>query len=212
MLKLIVFDCDGVMFDSQKANRMFYNHLLEHFGLAEMNEEEQHFVHIHNVIRSVQHIFRHYPQPTLEEVHNYRLTCDYAPYLQYMTMEPDLIAFLEATVKSYHLAISTNRTNTMLPLLKSFEIEKYFEKVVTAATAKRPKPAPDGMLEILEHFGCQPEQAVFIGDSIVDQQHATSCNVPLIAFRNTDLKAQYHVNSFLEILSLPIFSQKATRE
>jgi phosphoglycolate phosphatase len=205
MLKLIVFDCDGVMFDSQKANCMFYNHLLKHFGLAAMDEEEQHFVHIHNVITSVKHIFRHHSQPTLEEVHDYRLSCDYAPYLQYMTMEPDLIAFLQATGKNHHLAISTNRTNTMVPLLKSFKIEKYFEKVVTASTAKRPKPAPDGMLEILEHFGCLPEEAVFIGDSIIDEQHAASCNVPLIAFRNPDLKAHYHVNSFLEILSLPIF-------
>jgi len=205
MLKLIVFDCDGVMFDSQKANCKYYNHLLTHFGRPAMDEEEQHFVHIHNVTNSVQHIFRHSTQPTLEEVHEYRLGCDYAPYLKYMTMEPDLIEFLEVTGKKYHLAISTNRTNTMEPLLESFNLRKYFDKVVTASSAKRPKPAPDGMLEILEHFGCQPDEAIFIGDSIVDQQHAASSKVPLIAFRNTDLITQYHVRSFLEILLLPIF-------
>jgi HAD superfamily hydrolase (TIGR01509 family) len=120
-------------------------------------------------------------------------------------MEPDLIEFLEITGKKYNLAISTNRTNTMEPLLESFNIRDYFDKVVTAGTAKRPKPAPDGMLEILEHFGCQPNEAIFIGDSIVDQQHAASSKVPLIAFRNRDLTAQYHVRSFLEILLLPIF-------
>jgi beta-phosphoglucomutase-like phosphatase (HAD superfamily) len=31
-LKLVIFDCDGVMFDSMEANRKYYNFLLEKFG------------------------------------------------------------------------------------------------------------------------------------------------------------------------------------
>ena len=58
MLKLIVFDCDGVMFDSKNANRTYYNFLLNHFGLPEMNEEELDFVHMSSVADSIQHIFR----------------------------------------------------------------------------------------------------------------------------------------------------------
>ncbi len=209
MLKLIVFDCDGVMFDSKKANCMFYNHLLTHFELPPMSESEENYVHMSSVTDSVQHIFRHSALPTLEEVHAFRLSCEYAPFLQYMEMEVDLVDFLEITREKYHLAISTNRTNTMIPLLKSYKLEAYFGKVVTAATARRPKPAPDGLLEILEHYNCKPEESVFIGDSVVDEQHAKSCKVPLIAFKNPSLQAKYHVNSFLEILRLQPF-QAAT--
>ncbi len=209
MLKLIVFDCDGVMFNSKKANCKFYNHLLTHFGFPPMDENEENFVHMSSVTDSVQHIFRHYKKPTLEEVHAFRLSCEYAHFLQYMEMEADLVDFLEVTHKKYHLAISTNRTNTMIPLLKSYKLEDYFGKIVTAATAKRPKPAPDGLLEILDYYDCKPEETIFIGDSVIDEQHAKSCNVSLIAFKSPNLQAEYHVNSFLEILQLPPFQTTA---
>ncbi len=207
MLKLIVFDCDGVMFDSKKANCRYYNHLLTHFGLAPMSKSEEDYVHMSSVTESIQHIFRHYTQPTLQEVHAFRQSCAYAPFLQYMEIEADLVDFLNITSKSYHLAISTNRTDTMMPLLKSYKLTGYFGKVVTAATARRPKPAPDGLLEILDYYQCIPEESVFIGDSVVDEEHAGSCEVPLIAFKNQSLRAAYHVNSFMEILALPPFRE-----
>lgn len=206
VLKLIVFDCDGVMFDSRKANSMYYNHLLDHFGLPQMSPSEEEFVHMHNVIDSVSHIFSHYQEPALEDVHIFRRQGDYSAFLPYMEIEPDLVKFLEETQHRYHLAISTNRTNTMIPLLRSYNLEGYFSKVMTADTAVKPKPAPDALLEILEHFDCQPEEALFIGDSIIDEQHAASCNVPLIAFKNPDLRAKYHVCCFMDILKLPPLS------
>jgi phosphoglycolate phosphatase len=208
MLKLIVLDCDGVMFDSKKSNILYYNFLLAHYGMPPMKTDEEDFVHMSNVTESVRHIFRHYRQPSLEEVHIFRRQTDYGPFLQYMEMEPDLRTFLEATRSEYHLAISTNRTNTMIPLLRSYGLENYFGMVMTAETAKRPKPAPDGLLEILNHFKCRPEEAIFVGDSIIDEQHAAACNVPLIAFKNRNLQARYHVGSFMEILNLPPFGER----
>ena len=204
MRELIVFDCDGVMFDSKKANIKYYNYLLSHYGLPEMSGEEEDHVHIHNVEDSIRHVFRHYRAPTFDEVNAFRLQGDYAPFLPYMVIEPDLVRFLEIVHPTCHLAISTNRSNTMMPLLKTFNLEHYFGKVVTSSTARRPKPAPDGLLEILDHYGCRPDQAVFIGDSIIDEQHAASCNVDLIAFRNTKLKGKFHVNCFMDILQLPL--------
>jgi len=40
MLKLVVFDCDGVMFSSKESNRAFYNHILAHFGYPPMDADE----------------------------------------------------------------------------------------------------------------------------------------------------------------------------
>lgn len=205
-LKLIVFDCDGVMFDSKVANINYYNALLANFGLAPMNDEEIEVVHMQSVKESVSHIFRNAPEISLDQVHSYRETIGYAPFLKDMKMEADLVSFLELARKHYHLAISTNRTNTMLPLLEEFKLSHYFGKVVTAHTARRPKPAPDGLLEILEHFRCHPSESIFIGDSILDQQHAAACNVPLIAFKSPSLDAAFHVTSFMELINLQPFT------
>ncbi|MBE0582799.1 MAG: HAD family hydrolase [Desulfofustis sp.] len=207
MLKLIVFDCDGVMFDSREANRRYYNDLLTAFSHPAMDEEELSFVHMHNVTDSVNHIFRHYPREQLEEVHRYRLRLDYRPYLSSMIMEADLIDFLEFARNSYKLAISTNRTTTMRPLLQAFRLEGYFDKVVTAGDVARPKPAPDALLDILTHFGCSAGQAIYIGDSLVDRQHTEAVGVPLIAFKNPALPAEYHVDSFNQIRQLALFKR-----
>jgi len=52
-LKLVVLDCDGVMFDSREANRTFYGHLREHFGRPPLTDEEFAFVHTHSAPESV---------------------------------------------------------------------------------------------------------------------------------------------------------------
>lgn len=203
MLKLIIFDCDGVLFDSRESNRHFYNYLLQQFGRQQMTEEECDFVHIHNTHDAIAHIFRHYPDQDLEEVNRFRLASDYTPFLRLLKMEEDLLPFLEAVFPRFHLAISTNRTNTMEPLLERFQLRHYFGKVMTAQNAKRPKPAPDALEEILFYYHCGPEESIYIGDSIIDQEHANSCSVPFIAFKNPSLAADYHVNGFREILALP---------
>ncbi len=208
MLKLIVFDCDGVLFDSRDANKEYYNHLLHHFNHPSMTDEELDYVHMHSAPDSVRHIFRHYFENCFTEIDNYRKALGYERFLPFMKMEEDLVDFLGQVQETYHLAISTNRGNTMMPLLQMFELETYFGKVVTSETAKRPKPAPDGLLEIMTHFQCSAEETIFIGDSVIDKEHAAACNVPLIAFKNPQMSAQFHVNSFMELLNLPPFAQK----
>lgn len=204
-LQLVIFDCDGVMFDSKNANRMYYNHILEVFGHPPMTEEEVEYVHIHNVMESVRHILRNYPED-LPKAEKYREDLDYQPFLQHMNMEEDLIDFLEVLKPDYKMAISTNRTSTMKNILQIFGLAPYFGKVMTAFDVERPKPHPDALIEILKHFNLEADQAIYIGDSIIDKQHADSVGMDLIAFRNVNLGAAYNVNSFMEILKLEPFS------
>ncbi len=204
-LKLVIFDCDGVMFDSKFANQTYYNQLLQHFHHPPMSDDEVEFVHIHNVMESTRHIFRHYPDQNLDDVDCYRQEIGYAPFLQYMNMEKDLIRFLDICRPRYQLAISTSRTNTMEPILDIFKLQNYFTKVMTTENARRPKPAPDALQEILAHCKCQAAEAIYIGDSIIDREHSASCDMRLIAFKNKNLAAEYHVSSFMEILELPPF-------
>ncbi len=205
MLTLIVFDCDGVLFDSREANRIYYNDLLEAFDCPSLDDTELEFVHSHNVNNSVAHIFRKYPEIDLDAVHQRRQATSYTPYLSFMKMEPDLKEFLNLVEPKYRLAISTNRTTTMKPLLETYGLSDYFELVVTSMDVEHPKPAADALLKIFSHFGCGPEETIFIGDSEVDRQHTENAGVELIAFKNENLSAAYHVQSFMEVLDLEPF-------
>ena len=205
-LQLVIFDCDGVMFDSRNANRIYYNHILEKFGRPPMSEEELAYVHMHNVMDSIRHIFRHFPED-LAAADAHRRNLDYTPYLRHMAMEPDLPEFLHFLRPARKTAISTNRTTTMSLVLEMFSLAHLFDKVVTASDVTRPKPHPEALHRILDHFGCDVEEAIYIGDSQVDREHTRAVGMQLIAFKNPELDAEYHVRSFLEISRLPIFAR-----
>jgi beta-phosphoglucomutase-like phosphatase (HAD superfamily) len=203
-LKLVIFDCDGVMFDSKDANRIYYNQLLEKFGHPLMDEQEEDYVHSHNVLDSVNYIFRKYPRE-IEEVNQYRISVDYTPFLKYMVIEPDLKQFLGMLKPKFYTAISTNRSNTMPSVMKMHDLESYFDLVVTSLDVEQPKPHTEGLVKILNHFQLSASEAVYIGDSMVDREHTAGVNMRLISFKNPDLPAEYHVNRFLDIPQLPIF-------
>jgi phosphoglycolate phosphatase len=63
------------------------------------------------------------------------------------------------------------------------------------------------LLKILNHFELSANQAIYIGDSMVDREHTAEVGMRLISFKNPTLPAEYHVNSFLDISNLPIFQE-----
>jgi beta-phosphoglucomutase-like phosphatase (HAD superfamily) len=205
-LKLVIFDCDGVMFDSKDANRIYYNQLLEKFGHPLMNEQEEDYVHSHNVFDSVSYIFRNYPLE-IDGVNQYRISVDYTPFLKYMVIEPDLKEFLSILKPKFYTAISTNRSNTMPSVMKMHDLDPYFDLVITALDVERPKPHAEGLVKILNYFQLSANEAIYIGDSMVDREHTAAVNMRLISFKNPELPAEYHVNRFLDIPQLPVFQE-----
>ncbi len=204
-VKLVIFDCDGVMFDSRRANRRYYNHVLAHFGHPPMDSAELDYVHVHNVFDSVAHIFRNYDHDP-EAVNRFREKLGYNDFLKYMTMEPDLLQFLDFLLPKRMAAISTNRTTTMEPILDTFKLRHYFDQIMTPLNLEQPKPHPEAINRILAHYDLDQDEAVYIGDSDIDEEHAKAAGVRFIAFRNPVLNADFHVASFREVMGLPIFS------
>ena len=114
-------------------------------------------------------------------------------------MEPQLVSLLQKLRPQIITAIATNRTDTMDKLLTEFDLNDYFDLVVTSSDVQHPKPHPEALLKILNHFGLAPEQAVYIGDSQVDEQAARAAQIPLVAYRNRGLTAQYYIDSLAEL-------------
>ena len=71
-----------------------------------------------------------------------------------------------------------------------------FDLVVSAQDVSHPKPHPESFARILEHFRLSPENAIYIGDSRVDEKFAANAGVPFVAYRNPELTADYYLDSF----------------
>lgn len=193
----VIFDCDGVMFDSRQANTNLYNHLLSRFDLPSMPLEDVEFVHMHTVGESIQHIFR--GSPHTDDAKKYWLQLDYTPFIKDMVMEPGLRELLGFLKPRYGLAVATNRSTTIGKVLEVNNLTQCFDIVVSSLDVANPKPHPESVFKILDFFGIEPDQCSYVGDSEVDSEVCQAAGVPFIAYKNRALKADIHVESLWEV-------------
>jgi phosphoglycolate phosphatase len=199
-IRVVTFDCDGVLFDTLEANRHYYNRIRQHFGQPEMSTEQLHYVHSHTVFEAIDKLFEDPAQR--EAAHAFRKTIDYSGILNYLTMEPHLLALLDWMRGKFKIAIATNRTDTMSRLLSAFGLTDRFDLVVTSLDVERPKPHPDPLLKILAQFNAAPCQSLFVGDSEVDEKTARAAGVPFVAYCNPSLSAEHHIKSLKDLRPL----------
>ena len=199
-VRAVIFDCDGVMFDSRQANIHFYNHLLCRFGLPPMTEDKIDYVHMHTADESIRRIFE--GTPYVEEAQAYRWEVDYTPFIRDMIMEPGLEKVLQALKPAFGLAVATNRSNTIGRVLEMNGLERYFDIVVSSLDVKNPKPHPESLLKILRFFSILPYQALYVGDSSVDWETASAASVPFAAYKNRALDADFHADRMTDILRI----------
>lgn len=194
MLKLVGFDCDGVLFDSRQANIAFYNDILERFGRPPMSPAQVDYVHSHTFREAVEYLFRE--SPRLPEVLDFCRTIDYRRFIPMMVEEPHLRDFLGFLRPRFLTALATNRTTTTQAVLEYHRLADQFDLVISALDVSRPKPHPEALWRILSHFDLKPEEVIYIGDSLVDEEFARNAGILLVAYRNPRLQADFYLDSF----------------
>ena len=196
-ISAVIFDCDGVLFDSRQANVNYYNQVLANFGLKPMTEEEVTFVHMHTADESIRYIFK--GTSYVEQARAYRMQMDYTPFIKHMIMEPGLKELLKILRPQYGLAVATNRSDTIGEVLESNGLKEFFDIVVSSLDVAIPKPHPEAVYKILDFFSIFPEQCLYVGDSLVDWQTAKAAGVTLIAYQNEDLETPWRIKNLSEI-------------
>jgi len=201
-LKCVIYDCDGVLFDSFEANTRLYNDLCAVVGRVPLRGEEMQYVHTHTVYEAIHFIFgkedglEKKALESLKEV-------DLRKYIAYLKMEPHLFQALEKLKERGILrVINTNRTTSMKHVMERFNLWPYFDMVVTALDVKNPKPHPESIEKIIAAFQLKKEEAIFVGDSDVDQQTAESSGVRFIAYKNREIANDLFIEDHLDLFRL----------
>ncbi|MEJ5349079.1 MAG: HAD family hydrolase [Desulfosoma sp.] len=196
----VVFDCDGVLFDSREANIRFYNFVMERFGRPPLRPDQVDYIHMHSARESLEYLLG--SGSDLEAAWAFCQSLDFRMFNRYLKKEPGLDDLLQYLKPRCLLAMATNRTVSTLDLLASFHLDKAFDLVVTAADVTHPKPHPESMEKILTAFRALPDHVLFIGDSQVDALLAQRTGVIFAAYKNPSLSAHIHVPSFAELKAL----------
>jgi HAD superfamily hydrolase (TIGR01549 family) len=197
-IKAVVFDCDGVMFDTAEVNKRYYNRVLNHFNKPPLTQVQFVKAHMFSVKDAIAYLFPE--QKDLTDVFAYMQGLDYGEFISLMSIEPGLTDLLDRLKeREYIRAVATNRTNTMDKVIRTFDLLHRFESVVTASDVKKPKPAPDQLFKIMEQFNLKSKEIMFIGDSAFDQMAAEAAGTLFVAFNNLSLTADFHFNSMAAI-------------
>ena len=200
----VIFDCDGVLIDSRQANVAYYNLILQAIGLPGLRASDEEYVHSHTVTESIRACV---PAGRLQEALQAAKSVTYRQVLPHIRIQPGLFKLLDhLRTASFLIGINTNRTNTMHLVLERFDLEPYFFPVMTASAVTWPKPHPESLFTVLRMWGLEPEQAVFIGDTEVDQLTAQAAGVRFWAYQNPQLAADLHLPDYwtaLECLTSP---------
>ena len=177
--KLIIYDFDGVVVDSREAIYMYYNMLMEHFGLPKPEWDEElrtlalgasnkQFLSMFADGQKLDEMALYVPEFTKEQIFKAAPLCK---------------GFKEALAmlrESCDFAICTNRSSSVYNYLDYYEIKEYFPVTVTALDVHRPKPFPEGIHKICEHYA--HNDPLFIGDTSTDLAAASAAGVRFLAF------------------------------
>ncbi|HJA80103.1 MAG TPA: HAD family hydrolase [Candidatus Desulfovibrio intestinavium] len=185
----VIFDCDGVIIDSRTTNGIYYNRILEHFGLPPMTPEQERYSFMATARQALEYILPPELHAQIDyvtsEVVVYRR--DILPLLRLCDGFRDVVEWLHA--HGVRMAIDTNRTGVgMQTVLDIFGLPPYFNPVVAADTPGiAPKPSPQGAEFILAAWGLPPQRVLFVGDSSHDGNAAAGAGIPFAAFGNEEL-------------------------
>ncbi|MBI4643033.1 MAG: HAD family hydrolase [Deltaproteobacteria bacterium] len=199
-IKVIIYDCDGVLIDSRRANAAFYNHILEKFGLGPITPRQLDFVQSSTAREAVDFLFE--GNLWRAEAQDYQRDMDNRPFLPMLRLEPHIREVLAALRPAYHTAIATNRGKSLPLVLKELGLDDLFEMTVSSYDVEKPKPHPEGLLKILRYFQVEAEEAMYIGDAPVDLLVARSAGVIFVAYKNPELEAGYHLQDHRDLLGI----------
>lgn len=200
--KAVIYDCDGVMFDSFEANLAFYDRIMSLMGLLPLDRRDGEQMRVLHTYANREVLRYFFPDEALfNEAVRAAAAIDYRELVPYMRMEEGFRETLDALAPRYGLAVCTNRSTSMDLVLESFGLARYFGCVMTASKVANPKPHPEPLLRVIDHYGIAPAEALFVGDSDVDRQSAQAAGVPFVAYK-ADLPAFARIGRHEEILEL----------
>lgn len=200
-LRGVIFDCDGVLFESRRANLAFYNAILDHFGEPPVLPEERERAHLCHTAASPRVLEVLLGGERAADGLAYAARLDYRQFIPYMVPEPDLVATLDRLARFWPLAVATNRGGSVREVLRHFDLEDYFSVVVTSKDVAAPKPHPDMLLLALERMGLDAAQVLFIGDSELDQAAAKAAGIGFVAYK-AGVEGDFQVQSHRDLATL----------
>ncbi|MDE1825671.1 MAG: HAD-IA family hydrolase [Candidatus Micrarchaeota archaeon] len=201
MIKAIIFDIDGVLLDSQKANGAFFQNVLGDSGYKRPEKRQAYKVFNRTLMDGLRILSKEKSKSKLKKLW---LKARSFPYpLNLARIPKGEISAIEKLSGSYKLGIATSRVRTGVVKLRAIGLPyDKFGVVVTFEDYKHPKPHPEPLLLTAKKLGVKPCNCIYVGDQHTDMQAAHAAGMRFILYSKKRLKgADMAVSTFPGLLA-----------
>jgi HAD superfamily hydrolase (TIGR01509 family) len=203
---LIIFDCDGVLVDSESLAAQVFSIELQKYGIAlDALECEKRF-RGHTLQYCLGTLERHYPG---------RLPSDFTEILSSATQDafgkqllpmPGVESVLQ-WLRSEKYAFCVASNGALAKVHHSLEVtglRPYFgSNCFSAESVRAGKPAPDLFLHAAETLGFDPHQAVVVEDSSAGVAAALNAGMRVCVFGSASIAGEGVIRRFDHMVKLP---------
>lgn len=180
-IRLVIFDLDGTLVDAHEAIIRSVNYTLGRLGLLQQRpgiilksvgwgDRKLIGDFISGDIDMALAIYRRHHKKSLKK---------YARLLPFTT---EILSFLKS--RGFKLAIASNRPAvTTRVILNNLKIAKYFDYSLCADKLPRGKPDPEILLRILKALRVEKDEALYVGDMVIDIQAGHRAGIRVIVVR-----------------------------
>jgi phosphoglycolate phosphatase len=181
--KALIFDFDMTLADSAKVIAELLNVSANDFGYPSMSFDEVLPVigHTHEIMLS--HVTGQKDPGSLLHMRNhYRQLCRLR-MADSMDIFEDVPACLQnISGKGIKIGLlSLKLRDVLIESLERHDLVKYFDAIVGCEDVTAPKPDPSGLFAVLGILGLEPKDAMYIGDSLVDEGAAKAAGIDFSA-------------------------------
>jgi HAD superfamily hydrolase (TIGR01509 family) len=179
MIEFVMFDADGVLFDSIESNIAYYNAIFHEVGEVPLDRREE----ISSISYSAEDMFATRAgndRAKLEAMRAIARAMDGAQFFNMMKPSVELRPFMLALRERYRLGLATNRSATVPALVEHLQLGGIFHAVASVLDRVPPKPAPDILRLCMKRAGATPERSVYVGDSPIDRVAAIEAGTHFI--------------------------------
>lgn len=187
--KLFIFDLDGTLADAYTAIEKSLNFTLKKIGLAPVTYEK-----VKKTVGMGDRIFMEsfFPEKDIEKALKIYRAHHRKALLRYVKLKPFAKKLLYVLKRrNRFLAIASNRPDYFTNIiLKKLGIKKYFDIVLCADRINSLKPDPKILNIIVRKSGFQKQEAVYVGDMVIDAETAKRAGVDFIFITGGSSKIQ----------------------
>jgi len=189
----ILFDMDGVLVDSLDSWWISLNTALKKYNHNEMSKEE--------------FLNKYWGHDLYDNIKKMNLPLEVGRFCNIIygknINKIKIYAETKDTLQKlniYKKAIITNTPkDCTVQILKRFDIEKYFEFVMTSDDVKMAKPNPEIVIKACKKLRIKPENVVLVGDTDSDVEAGRAAGCKVIGI---NIDADYNIKNISELTML----------